>query len=184
MSLFPPSPHLKCKIKFRGQKQNKLYYLKRHISFTKNSITINPEATLVSVFTSLLLLFADLYITPMHLYTLFHLFYSLSRVKCSLLLSACNPLCVWSGEYDVSSAALCPWVMEQRAICLSDRPSVRALRSYQCVSPANEKLAGSLLQPSKWVTSLRGGGCRAHLAHPSLFFFFVSFPFPHANTQF
>ncbi len=85
-------------------------------------------------------------------------------------------VCVWSGEYDVSSAALCPWVMEQRAICLSGRPSVRTLRSYQCVSPANEKLAGTPLQPLKWMTSLRGGGCRAHLAPPSLFFS-VSFPF-------
>lgn len=40
-------------------------------------------------------------------------------------------------------AALRPWVMEQGAICLSGRPSVRILQSYQCVSPANEKLAGT-----------------------------------------
>lgn len=54
----------------------------------------------------------------------------------------------------VSSAALCPCVMEQRAICLSGQPSVHIPRSYQCVSPANEKLAGTLPQPLKWMTSL------------------------------
>ncbi|CAB1424195.1 unnamed protein product [Pleuronectes platessa] len=51
--------------------------------------------------------------------------------------------CVWSGEYDTSTAALCPRIMEQRATCLSAGPSVRFLKSYHCVSPADEKLAGT-----------------------------------------
>lgn len=67
-------------------------------------------------------------------------------LKESSALFFCLPalqLCVWSGECDVPGAALRPWVMEQGAICLSGRPSVRILQPYQCVSPANEKLAGT-----------------------------------------
>lgn len=48
-------------------------------------------------------------------------------------------------EWKVSSAVLYSWVMEQRTICLSGQPFDCIPRSYQCVSPANEKLAGLLL---------------------------------------
>lgn len=64
----------------------------------------------------------------------------------------------------VSGAELRPWVMERRAICLSGQPSVRFPKSYWCVSPANEKLAGTLLQPLKWMTFLHSKDCCAHSA--------------------
>lgn len=72
------------------------------------------------------------------------LFYSLKRLKCSFSLSlfVCVRVCV---EWKVSSAVLYSWVMEQRTICLSGQPLDCIPRSYECVSPANEKLAGLLL---------------------------------------
>lgn len=70
----------------------------------------------------------------------------------------------WAVESMVSGAELRPWVMEWRAICLSGQPSVRFPKSYWCVSPANEKLAGTLLQPLKWMTFLHSKDCRAHSA--------------------
>lgn len=89
----------------------------------------------------------------------------------SLFFDAKSILCVLSGECGVSSAPLCHRLMERRAICLSEQPSIRVLRSYQCVSPANGKLAGTLPPLLlKWITSPNSRSCWADLS-PSSFFY-------------
>lgn len=73
MPLFPRSTHLKFKSYISKREKRRALLFKRQISFTKK--------------------LAWKQITPMCV-SMFFLFYSLKRVKCSSLLSAYNPVCV------------------------------------------------------------------------------------------
>lgn len=100
----------------KKQKKKQAQLFKETDFIHKNSLTINPEATLS----------VCLQINPMHLYMLFRLFYSLKRVKCSFLLSAYNPARVWRWRVrcvHCSAVSLGNGADSHLSVCLARRPS-------------------------------------------------------------